>query len=325
MRTRQRYYAGGRRARHTRRRPPAPSRRRRRSGGRVRRSATSRRRRRCRTARSPRTRPGRSRSSGRTRAASSRATPGCRWRRPCAPAAAVGGHPHPGAALDASGFQAQLGAHLDHRFLKAPNEIHHIERFGQSDDRIADQLAGPVPGDLAAAVGVDDGRCRRPGARRAACGGPRCTPTGARAAAGCPDRLRRARRRARAAVARPPGSRRCRAAERRSAWSPTGSMPPWLHATPSHVSFGAVAKASASPMVLWWNSKPGALQRRRDRALPAEQALLGELAEQRAQRETGHDQRGRPVHGAAQRGGELGVGDRRRPGQVHRARHVVVR
>ena len=42
-------------------------------------------------------------------------------------------------------------------------------------------------------------------------------------------------------------------------------------------------------------------------------------------RKTGHDQRGGPVHGAAQRGGELGVGHRRRPGQVHRARHIVVR
>ena len=38
----------------------------------------------------------------------------------------------------------------------------------------------------------------------------------------------------------------------------------------------------------------------------------------------GHDQRGGPVHGAAQRGGELGVGHRRGPGQVDRARHLVV-
>ena len=33
-----------------------------------------------------------------------------------------------------------------------------VERFGQPDDRIADKLAGTVPGDLAAAIGVDDGR-----------------------------------------------------------------------------------------------------------------------------------------------------------------------
>src|SRR4029079_7960123 len=63
-------------------------------------------------------------------------------------------HPDPGAALDSSGIQAQTRTHLDHRFLKAPNEIHHIKWLGEADDRIPDQLAWPVPGDLAAAVGV---------------------------------------------------------------------------------------------------------------------------------------------------------------------------
>ena len=69
------------------------------------------------------------------------------------------GHPHPGAAVDPAGLAGPAPAHTaDQRFLKAPNEIHHIQRLGQPDDRIADQLAGAVPGDLAAAVGVDDGR-----------------------------------------------------------------------------------------------------------------------------------------------------------------------
>ena len=41
--------------------------------------------------------------------------------------------------------------------LKAPNVIHHIQGLTQTDHRIADQLTGAVPGDLAAPVGVDDG------------------------------------------------------------------------------------------------------------------------------------------------------------------------
>ena len=103
----------------------------------------------------------------------------------------------------------EAGAHRDQRFLKAPNEFHHVERLGQADDRIADQLAGAVPGDLAAAVGVDDGGARRPAARAARCACPRCRPADARAAAGCRGRRRRGRRPARAAAARPSGSRRC--------------------------------------------------------------------------------------------------------------------
>jgi hypothetical protein len=65
-------------------------------------------------------------------------------------------HPHPGPPVDPDRVQAQVGAHLDQRFFKAPNVIDHIERFSQSDDRVADQLSGTVPSDLAAAVGVDD-------------------------------------------------------------------------------------------------------------------------------------------------------------------------
>ena len=113
-------------------------------------------------------------------------------------------------------LQPERGAHRDQRILKAANEIHHVERLGQPDDRIADQLAGAVPGDLAAAVGVDHRACRRPGARAVRCACPRCRPADARAAAGCRGRRRRGRRRARAAAARPRCSRRCPAGARRA-------------------------------------------------------------------------------------------------------------
>jgi hypothetical protein len=43
-----------------------------------------------------------------------------------------------------------------------------VDGFGQAHDRIADELAGAVPRDLAAAVDVDDGRAvRRPLVARA--------------------------------------------------------------------------------------------------------------------------------------------------------------
>ena len=101
--------------------------------------------------------------------------------------------------------QPELGAHRDQRLLKAPNIIHDIERLGEADDRVADQLAGAVPGDLAAAVGVDhgcavDGALVRLGApargvdrrvleqqqRVRPAGHPRCRP--ARAASATPRR-----------------------------------------------------------------------------------------------------------------------------------------
>ena len=99
--------------------------------------------------------------------------------------APAGRHPHSGAAVDAAYLQTHVGAHLDQRFLDAPNVIDHIERLGQPDDRVADQLARPVPGDLAAAVGVDDRVCRRSAARAAPCAGRRYRPTGVRAGATC--------------------------------------------------------------------------------------------------------------------------------------------
>src|SRR4029078_10634682 len=122
-----------------------------------------------------------------------------------------------------------------------------------------------------------------------------------------------------------PVMRRWRAAECRSALSSTGSMPPWYerYSQSCVLRRGGEGQRLADGVVV--EHKPCALQHRRDRAVPAEQALLRELTQQRAQGKTGHDQRGGPVHGAAQRGGELGVCSRRRPCKVYGARHIVVR
>ena len=131
-------------------------------------------------------------------------------------------HPHPGPAVDPAGFQAHVGAYLDQRFLEAPNVIDHIQRFGQPDDRVADQLPRPVPGDLAAAVGVDRPECPGRAARAARCAGRRYRRAGVPAAAGCRDRRRPGRRPGRAAVARRRGSRPSPAGGRRSRSTATG-------------------------------------------------------------------------------------------------------
>jgi hypothetical protein len=46
----------------------------------------------------------------------------------------------------------------DQRLLQPPHEVDDVERLGQRHDRVADELARPVPGDPPAAVDVDDGR-----------------------------------------------------------------------------------------------------------------------------------------------------------------------
>ncbi|SHW97113.1 Uncharacterised protein [Mycobacteroides abscessus subsp. abscessus] len=72
--------------------------------------------------------------------------------------AAARGQPHTRAALDTLGLHAQLRADRDDRFLNAANVVHHVDGLGELHYRVADQLAGSVPRDLAATVGVDDGR-----------------------------------------------------------------------------------------------------------------------------------------------------------------------
>ena len=49
-----------------------------------------------------------------------------------------------------------VAADLDQRLLEPSDVADDVERLGQLDDRVADELAGTVPGDLAAAVDVDD-------------------------------------------------------------------------------------------------------------------------------------------------------------------------
>ena len=71
--------------------------------------------------------------------------------------AAGRGDPDAGAALDASAVDAELGEHVDEDALEPAHVADHVDRLGEAQDRVADELAGTVPGDLAAAVDVDDG------------------------------------------------------------------------------------------------------------------------------------------------------------------------
>src|SRR5690606_35567103 len=64
------------------------------------------------------------------------------------------GQPHAAAPLHPAGGHAQLVAHRDQGLFQPAHEVHHVDRVAQLDDRIPDQLAGAVPGDLAAAVDI---------------------------------------------------------------------------------------------------------------------------------------------------------------------------
>ena len=79
------------------------------------------------------------------------------------PDAAAPGHP--------GGGDAEVRADADQRLLDAADVVDDLDVVGQRDDRVADQLAGAVEGDLAAAVDVDDRRRRR---GRAAARAGRC-------------------------------------------------------------------------------------------------------------------------------------------------------
>src|SRR4051794_4533164 len=69
----------------------------------------------------------------------------------------VAQHPYATAALDPAGLQAELRARADQGLFQAPYVRHHVHRTRELLDRVAHQLARTVPGDLAAAVHVDDG------------------------------------------------------------------------------------------------------------------------------------------------------------------------
>ena len=70
---------------------------------------------------------------------------------------AVGGDPDPGQALDRRRLDAVLGERGDRDPLEAAHVLVDVVAVGpQRDDRVGDELAGPVVGDAAAAVGVAD-------------------------------------------------------------------------------------------------------------------------------------------------------------------------
>ena len=72
----------------------------------------------------------------------------------------LSGDPHPAASLDPRGAQARAGAGPYQRFLDGPHVGDHVDRLAEPDDRVPDQLAGAVPGDLAAPVHLHHGRAR---------------------------------------------------------------------------------------------------------------------------------------------------------------------
>ena len=71
-------------------------------------------------------------------------------------AAVRAGQPHAGTSVDPCPAYAELGEHLDQHALEPAHVGDHVDGIGEPHDRVADQLAGTVPGDLAAAVDVDD-------------------------------------------------------------------------------------------------------------------------------------------------------------------------
>ena len=66
-------------------------------------------------------------------------------------------HPDPAATLDAVSGHIESTEHIDEDLLQPPDVRDDIDGLGEPDDRIADELSGAVPRDLAAAVNVDDG------------------------------------------------------------------------------------------------------------------------------------------------------------------------
>src|SRR5215204_4642109 len=70
----------------------------------------------------------------------------------------VSRNPHAAASLDLdpAGRDAEVGANVDEHLLDPADERDDVDRIRQPDDRVAHDLPGPVPGDLAAAVDVDD-------------------------------------------------------------------------------------------------------------------------------------------------------------------------
>ena len=81
--------------------------------------------------------------------------PPCDPGSPRDPGAAAARHPHR--------RDTELGAGPDHGLFERPHVGDHVDRLAELDDRVGGQLPGPMPGDLAAAVHVDDRRAWIPG------------------------------------------------------------------------------------------------------------------------------------------------------------------
>ena len=69
----------------------------------------------------------------------------------------IGTEPHAAAARDPGRGHAEVAADADQRFLDPAYVVDDLDVVGQGHDRVADQLARTVEGDLAAAVHVDHG------------------------------------------------------------------------------------------------------------------------------------------------------------------------
>ena len=80
--------------------------------------------------------------------------------RPASGPCRAAGHPDAAAAVDPRGHHPEVGAGPDQGLLQGPDVGNDIDRVAESDDRVADQLAGTMPGDLAAPVDVDHRRAR---------------------------------------------------------------------------------------------------------------------------------------------------------------------
>ena len=72
----------------------------------------------------------------------------------------LAGYPYPAASLDPGGGDPGVRAGPHQRFLDGPHVGDHVDWLAEPDDRVPDELAGPMPGDLAAPVHLHH---RRPG------------------------------------------------------------------------------------------------------------------------------------------------------------------
>src|SRR5690606_24960024 len=67
------------------------------------------------------------------------------------PVTQLGGKPDTGASFHAAAVQAHVGTNADQALFDATHVADDVDRLGELDDGVADELPGAVPGDLAAA------------------------------------------------------------------------------------------------------------------------------------------------------------------------------